>query len=398
MQDTEMLSIIMGLDNKWRVESIKVDTPSKRIDIQVLFHKKKHKPWFMLHKSSNSAKNISVRHLPIMGMKTYLHIYYENSIDVNKLGLFTDFKYTKDMGNYILELLNTSLSKKMIARLTGLSISAIKQFIKQYESNIGGTDSLKSEYLDIACKNIQENKHLYLTNIINEEISDRQSSLDEMLNNLKREITTSEPEVAHIKTAKLLHQYFTKNQDDIKLKTNVQNIKPRDNTNAKQTPLSIIEIFQDISMNTWHDIIDSKCSIKTSNINLQRILKKINTSLENDHSKYKRESAILILQQFFIINRKYLHDEIQQLSNKKETINSIENNIPPENALCWQKLIDGELLLDNSSEALRVMLQNIRIIVENNNNARSDSIKNLRKYFIQNANRYKEELKLLTAA
>lgn len=79
MQDTEILSQILNLGEEWYVQSAEVDQPSNRIDITIGFGAAKKKSFFGRNKPDNDIQTVTLRHLPVFGMRTFLRVPQKGS-------------------------------------------------------------------------------------------------------------------------------------------------------------------------------------------------------------------------------------------------------------------------------------------------------------------------------
>ena len=133
------------------------------------------------------------------------------------------------------------------------------------------------------------------------------------------------------------------------------------------------------------------------------MMERVRQSIEKNNSESNRMAGIKILRQYFIKHQGTAESEILQLHGISGTVPRRTGGqivVPPESHPSWQKLIDGELVLDTDIVALKMMLQSIRISIENNPTeaSRHAGAKILRQYFIKHQNKHKTELDQLIAA
>jgi len=135
------------------------------------------------------------------------------------------------------------------------------------------------------------------------------------------------------------------------------------------------------------------------------MMERVRQSIEKNSSDANRMAGIKILRQYFIKHQASAQSEILQLNGISGAIpTSVSSNIPimipPESHPNWQRLIDGDLVIDTDIVALKMMLQSIRISIENNPTeaSRHAGTKILRQYFIKHQNKHKTELGQFVAA
>ena len=127
MQDTEILSQILNLGDEWHVETVEIDRPSNRIDINVGIGPAKKKSLFGRKKSGDDGQKILLRHLPISGMRTFLYVPAPGTVESDKVWAPAGSKFTKEMEAFLVELLNTSRSNQAVARVSGITAAEVRE-------------------------------------------------------------------------------------------------------------------------------------------------------------------------------------------------------------------------------------------------------------------------------
>ncbi len=241
--------------------------------------------------------------------------------------------------------------------------------------------------------------------IINGEksLSSRNIALQMMMERLRHSIQKNPSQASYQAGVKILRQFFVKHHSNLhneiaQLGINASNIAGKSDA--------------DISANTglpaasdpcWQLLIDGKLQIQTNAVGLQMMIERLRQSVANNNTSVNRQAAIKILRQYFSKHQHSTADELKQLtqlqtSKRKASRSSAE--IPAETHPNWQRIIDGELELHTDTVALKMMLQSIRISIENNPGqaTRHAGAKILRQYFVKHRGKHKTELEQLIAA
>ena len=134
------------------------------------------------------------------------------------------------------------------------------------------------------------------------------------------------------------------------------------------------------------------------------MMERVRQSVEKNNSDANRMAGIKILRQYFIKHQASAQNEILQLNGISGTIpttvaTSGPAAIPAESHPSWQRLINGDLILNTDTVALKMMLQSVRISIEKNPSeaSRQAGAKILRQYFIKHQSKHTTELNQLIA-
>ena len=411
MSDTEILSQILNLGDEWHVQSAEVDQPSNRIDITIGHGPAKKKSFFGRQKSNDDAETVSLRHLPIFGMRTFLHVPAPGSIDNDKSWNPAGSKLTNEMEAFLVELLNNSRSNQAAAKISGISSAEVREVSERTGagadnladalSNVASaasSSSISSEYTEtksfelIEHSDLPPETHENWQRVISGEIPIQTNAvgLQMLLQRIRQDISNNPSEISRINSAKLLRQFFLKNQKQHKTEialisgnTDAANVA----TTSTVAQSSSESGFPGDNHAVWQKIIDGEIQIQTSNVALQMMMERVRQSVERNPSEASRQAGTKILRQFFIKHKDRLSNEAQQMGITLSTPSAIptEVSIPAEDAACWHDLINGVLKIDTNAVGLQMMMERVRQSVEKNDTDanRIAGIKILRQYFIK---------------
>ena len=424
MQDTEILTLLLNLGDEWHINTVEVDQPSNRIDITIAHGPKKKKSFFGKSKPNGDVRSIKLRHLPISGMRTYLHVPLPGTIDSTKSWAPTGSQMTNEMEAFLVDILNNTKSNQAAAKISGVTAAEIREVSERTGagadnladalSNVANATNTSAsnptDYFDtksfelIENTNIPPETHDNWQRIINgdEIIQTKAVGLQMLLQRVRQDIANNPSEVSRIKSAKLLRQYFIKNQN--KHKADIALISGSSTQAANQEQIGILSSessdFPAVNNQIWQKVINADLQIQTSNVALQMMMERVRQSVERNSSESSRQAGAKILRQFFIKHKERLSSEIQQMGIRvaePETPRGAETTIPTENADCWQQLINGALKVQTNAVGLQMMMERVRQSVEKNTSEsnRMAGIKILRQYFLKHQAASQSEIRQL---
>jgi len=411
MSDTEILSQILNLDDEWHIESAEVDLPSNRLDINIGFGQAKKKSLFGRKKIENSAPRVTLRHLPILGMRTFLHVPEQGSVESDKIWNPAGSKLTNEMEEFLIEILKNSKSNQATSRISGITTAEVREVS---ERTGAGTDDLADALSNVASaatanntltdyhevrsfeliehSDVPPETHENWQRVIAGDIpiQTKAVGLQMLLQRIRQDIANNPSEISRIKSAKLLRQYFVKNQKQHKAEIAVISGNAEQTTSQGSATDQIIgqSGFPTENHAIWKNIINGNLQVQTSNVALQMMMERVRQSVERNPSEASFQAGTKILRQFFIKHKDRLTNEIQQMGITTTTpvaIAATEISVPVENALCWQQLINGTLKIQTNAVGLQMMMERVRQSVEKNNSDanRAAGIKILRQYFMK---------------
>ena len=233
MSDTEILSQILNLGEDWHVQSTEVDQPSNRIDITIGFGPAKKKSLFGRHKSNDDIDTVALRHLPIFGMRTFLHVPVPGSVESDKVWNPAGSKLTNEMEEFLIQILNNCNSNQGVAKISGLSSAEVREISERTGagadsladalSNVAAaasTTPISSEYTEtrsfelIEHSDLPPETHENWQRVISGDIPIKTNAvgLQMLLQRIRQDVANNPSEISRINSAKLLRQYFIKNQ------------------------------------------------------------------------------------------------------------------------------------------------------------------------------------------
>ncbi|MBL1142319.1 MAG: hypothetical protein HND53_09845 [Proteobacteria bacterium] len=416
MSDTEILSQILDLGDEWHIQFIEVDPPSNRVDITIGFGPTRKKSFFGRSKANSDIQTLSLRHLPILGMRTFLHVPAPGTgtVDNNKIWNPAGSKFTNEMEAFLIELLNNSTSNQAVAKISGITSAEVREVsertgagadnIADALSNVASsasTPAISSDYTEtksfelIEHSDIPSETHDNWQKVIRGEIPIQTNAvgLQMLLQRIRQDIANNPSEISRINSAKLLRQYFVKNQKQHK--ADLASIfgdteQAMSQTGATtQTATNVSGIPAD-NHAIWQKIINGEVTIQTSNVALQMMMERVRQSVEKNPSESSRQAGTKILRQFFIKHKDRLANEAQQLGFRlaepvTTNVEPANVSIPAEDATCWQDLIKGNLKIQTNAVGLQMMMERVRQSIEKNDSDtnRMAGIKILRQYFIK---------------
>lgn len=410
MSDTEILSQILNLGDEWHVQSAEVDQPSNRIDITIGFGPTKKKTLFGRSKTNSDVQTIALRHLPIFGMRAFLHVPAPDTVESDKIWHPAGSKLTNEMEEFLIDILNNSRSNQAAARISGITSAEVREVSERTGagadnladalSNVASaasSNAISSDYAEtksfelIEHSDIPAETHENWQRVISGEIPIQTNAvgLQMLLQRIRQDIANNPSEISRINSAKLLRQYFVKNQKQHKtdlaiISGNTEQAIPQTVTHQATTQAG----FPADNHAIWQKIIDGDIQIQTSNVALQMMMERVRQSVERNPSESSRHAGTKILRQFFIKHKDRLANEAQQMGISLGTpvnIDAANVSIPTEEAACWQDLINGTLKIQTNAVGLQMMMERVRQSVEKNGSDanRMAGVKILRQYFIK---------------
>ena len=215
--------------------------------------------------------------------------------------------------------------------------------------------------------------------------------LQMMMERVRLSVERNPSEASQKAGIKMLHQFFTKHQS--RLQAEIQQLGGA----ATSGQASVVPA---VSSPIWQAIITGKKAIHTSAVGLQMMMERVRLSVERNPSEASQKAGIKMLHQFFTKHQSRLQAEVQQLGGTAAASTAQTVSVPADTHPSWQRLINGELEIKTDVVALKMMLERIRISIENNPSdaSRIAGAKILRQYFLKHQSKHQAELDQLLAA
>jgi hypothetical protein len=421
MSDTEILSQVLNLGDEWHVQLAEVDQPSNRIDITIGFGPAKKKSLFGRKKVASDIETVALRHLPIFGMRTFLHVPQKGTVDSDKIWNPAGSKLTNEMEEFLIEILNNSKSNQATARISGITAAEVREVSERTGAGADNlADALSSvasaassgtsqadEYTEIKSYELVEHSdvpaetHENWQRIISGDlpIQAKAVGLQMLLQRIRQDIANNPSEIARINSAKLLRQYFVKNQSQHKADIAAISGQAAHAPIPQSTEANLETGLSDFPADNnviWQKIINGDLQIQSSNVALQMMMERVRQSVERNPSESSRQAGAKILRQFFIKHKDRLTNEAQQMGIKSNVLVT-DVSIPTESSDCWHQLIMGSLQIQTNAVGLQMMMERVRQSIEKNNSDanRTAGIKILRQYFIKHQASAQSEIRQL---
>lgn len=430
MLDHELCKEILGLDDSWSVSSIEIDEPSRRLDITIRYGAPKKKSLFRRSDDDDAPQStITYRHLPIAGYRTYLHVPKPETTESNKVWAPAGSQYTKEMEAYIVKALNSCRSVSIAAKLIGISPAEAREISERtgagedYEAApapISAATPLPEaaaepvpaaaggpRSFDLETSDLPRETHPNWQRLISGEIPVQSNvvALQMLLQRVRQQIDTDPTETTRLSAARLLRQYFIKNQNQHPTEIAVlkgEEMVPEATMATTEFAAGVVPPESDAC---WQKILDGDLKIDTREVGLQMMLERVRLSVERNPSEASKLAGIRILRQFFLKHQNRLSNEIAQLNGtavlqQAPTAGTGDVGVPAESDRVWQTLIDGQLAMTTDNVALQMMLERVRLSVERNPSAANITagIKLLRQFFMKHRARLQAELRQLGGA
>lgn len=230
-------------------------------------------------------------------------------------------------------------------------------------------------------------------------------SLKMLLERIRQAIARNPTEGNRVAGAKILRQYFVKNRH--RHAAEIRQLSSGAAATTAAEPAATLQLPADNHPN-WQRLINGEIGIHTDAVSLKMLLERIRQAVARNPSQANRAAGAKILRQYFLKNRHRHAAEIRALNDLGPATEehvpsgdvSQQTTIPDINHPSWQRLINGEFEIVTDAVGLKMMLERIRLSIENNPSqaSRLAGAKILRQYFIKHQNKHQAELAQLRAA
>jgi len=216
--------------------------------------------------------------------------------------------------------------------------------------------------------------------------------LQMMMERVRLSVERNPSEATQKAGIKMLYQFFAKHQNRLQAE-----IRQLGGAAATGQTLAVPAVSSPI----WQAIITGQKTVDTSAVGLQMMMERVRLSVERNPSEASQKAGIKILHQFFTKHQSRLQSEVQQLGGTAANASMTQTvSVPADTHPSWQRLINGELEIKTDVVALKMMLERVRISIENNPSdaSRIAGAKILRQYFLKHQSKHQAELDQLLAA
>lgn len=426
MQDIEFCQELLKLDDAWSITEIEIDKPSNRLDITIRFGKQKKKSFFSRGSDDSDQELITLRHLPVAEMRTYLHVPKPGSVESGKIWATAGSPFTKEMEEHIVQTLNSCRSNLVAAKLLGITAAEAREISERTgagsepEPQAGipaaagpapaamkmETVSTRSFDLETSTTELPVETDECWQRLINGEIPIQSGvvGLQMLLQRVRQQIANNPSEVTRLSSARLLRQYFVKNAHLHPAEIGQLSGAPVMDLAAPAEQASGDGIPAE-SAPVWNALINGEKRILTGEVGLQMMLERVRLSVERNPSESARTAGIRILREYFQKHKHRLASEIEQIGGQARRpvpptpidAAAPATGVPAENQPAWTSLINGEIRIDTNAVGLQMMLERVRLSVERNpsEDSKRAGIKLLRQFFLKHQERLQDEIRQL---
>ncbi len=417
MRDIEFCTQILKLDDGWSVTGLEIDEPSNRIDITVSYGASSKRSFFKRSTASDEQTKM-LRHLPLLGMRTYLTVPIASVENGNKTWSYVSSKLTEAMEDTVLSAIRTSTSIQGVSDITGLTPSdirevsertgvAIERRVIQAESNkqeIPLEETIAQSFELTEMEDIPTETHPNWMRFIQGQLilPSNAVGLKMLLQRIRQEITATPTETSKLAGIRLLRQFFIKNQATHRADIDILNGSVAFEKTRNIPNLAVIQGgLPGEQHECWQHIISGEKKIETIHVGLQMMIERVRLSVENSPSEASRHAGAKILRQFFLKHKNRLQNELNQLGVETQpqqmeaTITMpVAVTVPATNHQCWQKLLSGSLDLNTNAVGLQMMLERVRMSIQRNptESNHAAGVKILHQYFLKHQARHREEI------
>ncbi|WP_028580718.1 hypothetical protein [Desulfogranum japonicum] len=349
MQHIDFLTQFIAIQNPWKILETTTSQAGKRLDILVWFAPSIQKNLFGVSDIQEESeacspascphcgtmlpeyapnKTICLRHLPLLGFATYMHVPAPNIIhspDPNcvcmKQWHAPHSKYTKEMAAHITDTLQAIKDYASTAKLLDIAEQELRETFQE-TLDTRKASSQKDDMSQIHVKSrfrIPDVGHPGWQRLINGDLTIATSSvaLQMLLQRVRNKHEISPGIESGISGAKALHDFFYKNKKllDHELEqltagqtwTEVRVAVSRKPAQDKDLPQE--------SEPVWQALVSGNMQLQTHMVGLQMIMQQAYKSVQMDVSDQNKQKTIQTLRHFFIKHKKRLKKEITQLQH-----------------------------------------------------------------------------------
>lgn len=445
MQHLDFCRQILELSDPWQVDSIKIDQPSRRLDIYIGFGVSKKSRFglaplndFFRGAGQRTCSHCStplpatgvfatvcLRHLPIAGMRTFLHVPSPGTVRSSHPNCFcmrkwaaSDTEFTEAMRDYVLGVLRTVPNSNTAAQLTGISHREVQQICEA--SGFTPARPEQAPGCDIGVKTaaarsglpirdiaiVPDENHPGWTRLISGKLTIEADSiaLRMLLQRMHADLEEKTDRESQLAWTRTLRTFFLKNQQLLRREIEQLN----DNAVALVAAAEVEQdsMVPDVDERVWQELINGDLSLPEGSVSSKMLLARIRHGITRDPSEANRREGAAALRQYFLKNRQRLVTEISFLNGEKTRVQhelpesgDQDSAVPSIAHPCWQRLIDGDIHLVADTLALKMLLGQIRRSLDKNQSASSmlACTKLLRHYFLKHRNLHQKDLETLKA-
>jgi|GEM_PF-5180554 len=360
MLDLEFCKQILGIQAPWQVLSVTIDQPAKRLDIHIGFTGaiKRSVFGFTLKKGglglggqpscpychtiipkNGDYKTVRVRHLPLAGFATYLHVPEPGTVRSSKSDcvcmqswVANGTSCTNAMHDYLVAMLRSVSNADTILQLTGITPDELREFnsiAKSKPTEVAGKEEVPSGPEHRGEPNVPDLEQPIWRSLIkgNRSLQSGNVALNMLLQRARMNYDKS-PDVETVMAgATRLRQFFLRNQSLLKQEMDqlcnrstgdgVAAGSRKNRTNQNDSAINSVEVsnIPGLDHPNWQLLIKGDMTIQSNAVAFNMLLQRVRMSYAKSPGVETTVAGAKILQQFFVRNQKVLKQEIGQLNN-----------------------------------------------------------------------------------
>lgn len=433
MLDYQLFKELIGLPEPWQVREVEVDMPSNRLDITLGYGKPK-KSFFSWTRSE--PKLTTVRHLPTMGMRTFLHIPRQALVDDPPLEVASAVKMTAVLQQWVQTAIKGANSFQSVTEVTGVVPGDARDISEKTgiwinRSSTGDEDKAVANMSvpgpaamdreqsfsilasDVVPPETHKNWQLMISGDI--PVSANTVALNMLLQRVRYQVLKDSSEINRLEGAKALRQYFIKNQhahgDEIKLLSgetaviNTVQAIHKDEVRQNSVATPVVDGIPNENHAVWDGLLHGRIRLRTRDIGLQMMLERLSQSGAQNPDEQWQDNAKKLLRRFFQKHQRKLVTELLQLNLVPlEPLTAVDSGVvavPDESHPCWNHLlVNKSITIDTQQVSLQMMLERVHmsLVKDPSESSRTVGVKLLRQYFIKHQQTHQAELNQLVAA
>jgi hypothetical protein len=348
MQEENILYEVLDLKDPWQVMKTSVDRGEKRFDVYLGYKGGRKKGIFgfvrKMSDSNNSGRQtcpychvslpeyketetVTVRHLPMSGFSTYLHVPPSNTFSTNTKDCICARQWHKpgtvcspELYDLVVEMLQGAKNPEVVGNILGLSSVELAQVMEvadiPLQGALGNKDSAGAGVAQAT--GIPQFTHPNWMRLVRRELpfETKMVALNMLLGRIQANFEKEPTADIGVTSVKALRKFFVRNEK--LLKKEIATIKgdtvspdvPSGQIGAKANDHGNIP---ELSSAIWQLILDEQFEIKTKNIALLMLISQFRKKVRLNQDNATVEAAKKNIRNFFIRNESRLQSEVAQL-------------------------------------------------------------------------------------
>lgn len=413
MADHDFYKHILDIQTPWKVLDVTIDQPKKQLDIYLGFAGtvKRSVFGFILKKGStggggkqscphcntvvpnnNGFKIIRVRHLPVAGFVTFLHVPAPGSVQSSRSDcicmrswIAAGTSCTVEMRDYVLALLQVISNDRDVVRLTGITENELRDIQKAGGGAVAGSAKNVGAQISVAATDddlIPKVEDQVWQRLIRGELSFRSNTVafNMLLQRLRQNYAASPGSETGTAGAALLRQFFSRNMRVMKPEID-QLVNRRSGTGGSgdEQPSTTDKNMSAASAKSdgipaaddpvWQLLINGDLFLHSNAVALKMLMQRARLEYIKSPGNEARVAGAKLLRQYFLRHQKSLKNELDQLNNRHSVaapkdvevkFTAGNDKLPAESAAVWKRIVTGDQQLQTSMVGLQMILERTR--------------------------------------